>query len=125
MTYYQQSTKSTTSVSFIMNIISVLLISLGTVLPVHAVALHEYCENKATFMQEVFDSRDVVTKKEMMESIKTGWIETGKITPWFIVVDLQRMTNDIYRKNRSGEWRNKTSRSLINDEVYACHTYGF
>jgi len=90
-----------------------------------AVSLTEYCDTKTEFAAEVFNERDSKTKDEVLNGLEADWRATNHITPWYIVVDLKRIVNDVYRTNRLGEYRMKDSAELLNDTSENCVYYGF
>ena len=119
----QQSVPRNPLVGFILNITTVML--LLTPFTVAAVELTEYCDIKTEFATQVFNERDSKTKDEVLNGLEADWRLANRITPWYIVVDLKRIVNDVYRTNRLGEYRMKDSAELLNDTNENCTYYGF
>lgn len=122
---YQQSVPRNPLNGFVLNLTSALVIVFGLTGPASAVSLTDFCQAKATFAGEVFGDRDNLTKDEVMEAIVEEWRATGRVTPWYMVVDVQRIVNDVYRKSRSGVYRKTDREEFVNSEAGNCRYYGF
>ncbi len=122
---YQKSIHQTTGVSFLINLISIAVFLFTTVNSASAIELRSYCQMKADFAGDVFDSRNVYTKNEMLEATEQQWHNTDSISPWYIVVDMQRVINDVYRKNGVGNFKVIDKKKLMLREKWSCIRYGF
>lgn len=121
---YQRSIPTNSLVKLILVIIAIVVLLVMS-FTASAVSLTEYCDTKTEFAAEVFNDRDNQTKDEVLDSLERDWRANNHITPWYIVVDLKRIVNDVYRTNRLGEYRMKDSSDLLNDTSENCVYYGF
>ncbi len=79
------------------------------------------CNAKMEFAGVVFDGRDLHTKEEVLKSVEDEWRNDGHKKPWWKVVDLQRVVNDIYRtSSRTGNYRVTDKTKYQNSELETC-----
>ncbi len=123
MFFNQQSIPRNPLVGFILNITTVLL--LMNPLVAYSATLAQYCETKTKFVEDVFNERDQNTKQYVLDSITDEWNDTNRIMPWYLVVEMQRVVNNIYRKNNIGEYRVTDLVVLRYDTIEDCIYYGF
>lgn len=103
---YQQSGPRNNIVDLIINIITVCFIVIAPGGTVSADSLRDYCAVKSSFAGVIFDERDKVSKNEAISEIYTTWDSTGRLFPRHYIVDMNRIINDVYRKNsRDGGYR--------------------
>ncbi len=103
---YQQSGPRDNIIDLIINIITVCFIVIAPVSAVSANPLLDYCAAKSSFADVVFDERDNVSKNDAIDKVYTEWVSTGRVIPWHYIVDMNRVINDVYRKNsRNGGYR--------------------
>jgi len=125
MFFSQHSTPRNPLVGFILNIITVCALAFGPLGLASAGDLVDYCALKTQFASDVFDEREQLDKQEVMDSLNQGWYDTNRVIPWYMVVDMQRVVNDVYRKYSNGEYRLKDSSSLLDDTSSYCLYYGY
>jgi hypothetical protein len=125
MFFSQRSTPRNPLVGFILNIVTVCLLALGPLGSVSATSLTEYCDLKTLFAAEVFAGRDDMTKNEVLDGLTADWRASGRLLPWYYVVDMERVVNDVYRKYSNGVYRLKNSDDLLKDTKEYCNYYGY
>ncbi len=122
---YQKSIHQTTGVSLLMNLISIMFFMVITVNSASAIELRAYCQKKAIFAGDLLDNRDEYTKDEMMDATEKQWHNTNRASPWYLVVDMQRIINDVYRKDGAGDFKVTNKQKLMLKEKWDCISYGF
>lgn len=124
MVHYQKSIPRSSGCEFMINMVSIAIILLAVSNPINAIA-GDYCTKKAEFIENLFDNRDNFTKDEMLKAIVKQWEDTGKEYPWYLVVEMQRMINNVYRADNDGNYRITDRDKLLSWEKLNCSYYGF
>lgn len=125
MFFSQQSVPRNPLAGFILNVITMCALALGPLSATAATDLANYCDIKTQFASDVFDEREQLDKQEVLDSLTAEWYATNRAMPWYMVVDMQRVVNDAYRKYINGEYRLKDSSSLLEDTRNYCLYYGY
>ena len=106
------------------------IIGLGLIL-LSTASNASWCTIKAETAQYTYENRDVITKEEALANVEDTWLNAKRagdeVVPWYMVVDVQRITNDIYREGRKGEFYHNYDdpETLYNLELYQCMTAGY
>ena len=91
----------------------------------------DWCSIKAETAQYTYENRDVITKEKALATIEDTWLEARRageaVVSWYMLVDVQRITNDIYREGRKGEFYHHYDdpKTLYNQELYQCMVNGY
>lgn len=107
--------------------ISIITLLIGIVLIFTSVSSRaDWCTLKAETAQYTYENRDTITKEEALSGIENIWYEAKhageNVVPWYMLVDVQRFTNDIYRKGRNGSFSHNYDdpKELYEEELYQC-----